>query len=266
LSVINNFGEYIDFMKGQLTELLTNYGPVCELFFDGDWMPQWSAKLGVEIEAHCRALQPDVVINNRVGRRPLLVELPFLQTLTMDSACGDYETPEQFFLDKIPPRDWESNITINGTFGWKPHDNNWKSSRRLIRGLIEISSRGGNFLLNVGPNGEGLIPAPSVDRLAEIGEWMTENGESIYGTTAGPLQNLRWGRSTQKNGKIYLHIFKWPDGELVVDGLKANVKKAYVLGEKPRKSLRLNNVYGSLHIELPSQQPDPYANVIVLEV
>ncbi len=259
-----NFDKYYEFMKGQIKELLSGYGDICELFFDGDWMLQWNMKLGAELEQLCRSLQPDVIINNRIGKRPILVMIPAAARYTMQTTCGDYETPEQFFPDIIPNRDWESNITMNDTFGYKENDNNWKTSTALIRNLIEIVSRNGNFLLNVGPTGEGAIPEPSVKRLSEIGDWMRINGDSINGAKAGPIQNQRWGRSTRKPGKVFLHIFNWPRGVLRVDGIDEYVKKAYLLSDRSRKPLKIEHVGDSLNITLPEKAPDRAASVVVM--
>ncbi|MFA6451090.1 MAG: alpha-L-fucosidase [bacterium] len=265
-AITPNFKKYMDFMKGQLEELLTNYGPVCELFFDGDWMPQWNMKLGAELEAHCRSLQQDVIINNRVGKRSILSNFPFAAPLTMNTICGDYETPEQFIPDHVPSRDWETNMTMNDTFGYKENDNNWKSSAELIRGLIDIASHNGNFLLNVGPTGEGEIPAASVKILGEIGKWMKTSGDSVYGTTGGPLDKPKWGRTTRKQNKIFLHVFDWPNGELVVDGLTEQVKSARLLADPLRLPLSLRKTGKKLHISIPKFAPDSAVSVIELEV
>ncbi|MFH1375194.1 MAG: alpha-L-fucosidase, partial [Patescibacteria group bacterium] len=262
---IPNFRKYFEFMKGQVGELLTNYGPVCALFFDGDWMLQWTAERGEELELLCRGLQPEVIINNRVGKRPKLADFPWAHSIAMSTTCGDYETPEQFVPGKAPGRDWETCMTMNDTWGYKSFDNNWKSSRITIRKLIDIASKGGNFLLNVGPDGDGLIPEPSVRRLERIGDWMRTNGDSIYGTTAGPLQDLKWGRCTQKAGKVFLHVFDWPKEELVVEGLK-KVAKAHLLSDSLRKSLPLESSGGALRIKLPPDAPDPVSSTVVLEI
>jgi alpha-L-fucosidase len=191
-----------------------------------------------------------------------MLGLPFPEP---GSIVGDYITPEQVIPDEATPVDWETCMTMNDTWGYKSWDHNWKSSRDLIRKLVDIASKGGNFLLNVGPTAEGLIPEPSVERLADIGKWMDVNGESIYGTTTGPLQNLEWGRTTRKQGKIYLHVFDWPDGELLVEGLEKKPGNAYMLSDSSRSPLSFNQSGGRLIIELPQKAPDPDASVIVLE-
>ncbi len=164
-------------------------------------------------------LQPGIIVNNRLASNKTDFK-------------GDTETPEQ----NIPAngyadgRDWETCMTINDTWGYKSYDTNFKSTELLLHNLIDIASKGGNYLLNVGPTSEGVIPAPEVERLMAIGRWMKVNGEAIYGTTASTFPAVagvnapimqgkamtdfgQW-RATMKPGKIYLHLVKWPAGKL----------------------------------------------------
>ena len=157
-------------------------------------------------------------------------------------------------------------MTMNTTWGFKFYDDKWKSPEVIIRNLIDIASKGGNYLLNVGPTAEGLIPAPSVERLAAVGKWMKVNGVSIYGTTASPFsKQLEFGRATSKPGRVYLHIFDWPtDGTLRVPAWGKAVTKAYLL-TMPAKSLKFNQSADSVTLQLPAQAVDPIATVVVLE-
>jgi alpha-L-fucosidase len=157
---------------------------------------------------------------------------------------------------------------MNTTWGFKFYDDKWKSPEVIIRNLIDIASKGGNYLLNIGPTAEGLIPSPSVERLAAVGAWMKLNGESIYGTTASPFPSqLAFGRATSKPGKVYLHVFDWPgDGKLNVPTFGKDVKHAYFLTH-PKTALGIHQLDagGSLTLELPLQALDPIATVVVLE-
>ena len=188
-------------MKGQLRELLTNYGPIGVVWFDGGWEHSAKEHRAAEVVAMIRSLQPAIIINDRI-------QLP-----------QDFNTPEQTIpATGIPGRDWETCMTMNDTWGFKKDDHNWKSTETLLRNLIDIVSKGGNYLLNVGPTGEGEIPEASVERLAAMGQWMQTNGEAIYGTTASPFKRLPWGRATEKPGKLFLHVFEWPQGRAASAG------------------------------------------------
>ena len=258
------FPRYVqNYLKPQLKELLTNYGPLGILWFDGEWIGDWKAEMGKELYAWCRSLQPDLIINNRIGKARNSMQ-------GMDKgegAVGDYGTPEQ----EIPATgfgpgvDWESCMTMNDTWGFKKNDHNWKSTATIINMLIDCASKGGNLLLNVGPTAEGEIPGPSLERLAEIGRWMKTNHEAIYGTTASPFRHLAWGKCTQKPGKLYLHVQKWPnDGKLLVP-VKNKLVKAYLLSE-PDKALDVVATDGGARVSVPSAAPDPIATVVVAEI
>lgn len=244
-----DFNRYLEYMKGQLRELLTNYGDIAVVWFDGGWEHTPEELHSSEVVGMIRALQPNTIINNRI-------QIP-----------QDFDTPEQYIpATGIPGRDWEVCMTMNDTWGFKRDDQNWKSTEDLLRKLVDIVSKGGNFLLNVGPTAEGLIPDPSIERLAAIGEWIRTNGESVYGTQASPFRRLPWGRATAKAGQLYLHVFDWPSGPLVVPGFEAMVTKAYLLADPSRAALPIQTEGGDLLITLPSAAPDPVDSVVVLEL
>jgi alpha-L-fucosidase len=186
-----NFPAYLqNYLKPQLKELIENYDPGV-IWFDGEWIPEYNDDLGRDIYAYCRSLSPNIIINNRVGKtRKGMTGMSDDQ-----SSPGDFGTPEQQIPSTGLPAgvDWESCMTMNNTWGFKKSDNHWKSSQTLVRNLVDVVSKGGNYLLNVGPTPEGEIPAPSVQRLADIGRWMKSNGVSIHGATASPFQKLSWG-------------------------------------------------------------------------
>ncbi len=199
----------------QVKEILENYGRLDILWWDTPYgMTEEAAqKLKAVADEY-----PDLITNNRL----------------YDSLPGDFSTPEQH----VPPTgldyDWEVCMTMNTSWGYKWYDENWKSTEDLVKMLVDISSKGGNLLLNVGPTAEGLIPEASVERLKEIGYWMQSNSESIYGTSASPFFKLPWGRCTTKKVKggtnFYLHVFDWPkDGLLTVPGFVGHVDDVYLL-------------------------------------
>jgi alpha-L-fucosidase len=264
---------YLDYLHGQVKELVTAY-PVDVIWWDyssqdfqGD--EAWRA---TDLMKLVRASRPGIIMNNRLYRSPeagwgsMATEgyLPHL-----DPAFGDFITPEQHIPDTgMPEVDWETCMTLNTTWGYSAHDHAWKSDETLIRNLIDIASKGGNYLLNIGPKGDGSVPMESVQAMHAIGAWMRVNGESIYGTSASPFEKPAWGRCTQKKlgggrTRLYLHIFEWPkDGKLTVQA-PFNATRARLLSK--RGSLKVAKGGGSVTISLPPSAPDPIASVVVLE-
>jgi alpha-L-fucosidase len=155
-------------------------------------------------------------------------------------------------------------MTINGTWAYNRNDREFKSPAQLIRMLVEVASKGGNFLLDVGPGPDGTIQPEFQERLLAIGKWLEVNGEAIYGTTYGPLYDLPFGRSTGKAGTIYVHVFDWPvDGELQLHGLPRKVTAARLLAGRTPLLFRQNGDRLSLHV--PRQPPDPYVSVLAID-
>jgi alpha-L-fucosidase len=254
---------YVTYLKEQLRELVAAYDPAV-LWFDGEWQDWWTEADGKDLYQYVRSLKPEIIINNRVGKGRKGMEG---LNKGDQQYSGDFGTPEQ----QIPPTglpgvDWESCMTMNDTWGYKSYDDNWKSPEKIIRNLIDIASKGGNYLLNVGPTAGGLIPQPSVERLAAVGRWMKVNGESIYGTTASPFPTqLSFGRATSKGGRTYLQVFNWPaDGKHQIPSWGKTVKKAYLLAN-PRSALKFTQNPGGVTIQTPVSAPDPIASVIVIE-
>jgi alpha-L-fucosidase len=231
-----DYDKYVAFMKAQLKELLTGYGPIGVLWFDGEWEDTWTHDRGKDLYQYVRSLQPDIIVNNRVdtGRSGRGL------SGSDDEPAGDFGTPEQTIpANGLPGVDWESCMTMNDSWGYKADDHGWKSSEQLIRNLVDIASKGGNYLLNVGPTSEGLIPPESVERLKAMGAWLKVNGDAIYGTEAGPFTRPQPGwRVTQRPGKLYVHVFSAPDGAVILRGLQSPVKRAYMLADKSRATVR----------------------------
>jgi alpha-L-fucosidase len=263
---------YLNYMEGQLRELLTKYGKVTIVWFDGlDHQEKYD---GARFHKLIHELQPDSLINNRIG------------------LAGDYMTPEEFVPERIPtkssqirltgtepprkssgpaalpasPEDfqlWETCMTINNTWAYNKNDRAFKSVTTLIRTLVDVASKGGNFLLDVGPTPEGTIQPEFQERLLALGRWLKVNGASIYGTTYGPLQNLPWGKSTAKGNTIYLHVFAWPKGKLQVSGVPAQVTEASLLATG--QALQFTQTGERLSIAVPANAPDPADSVVALE-
>jgi alpha-L-fucosidase len=235
---------YIDYMKGQLRELLTHYGPIGGIWFDGGWEHNAQELHSQEVNALIRSLQPGILINDR------------------DQLPEDYSTPEQTIPANALPggRLWETCMTLNNTWGYARNDNNWKSADDLIHKLCDIAAKGGNFLLNVGPTDLGEIPSDSVERLERVGQWMKINSKSIYGTTKSPFKRLSFqGRCTQKGSTLYLQVFQWPEKGLSLAGLKNRVLNAKTLDGGESLPLIING--GGYGIGKPGKL-DPIATVI----
>jgi len=247
-------GEYIDKVAvPQVKELLTNYGDVAVLWWDTPtgMTDDYAEKLNAVL-----ALQPNIITNDRL-KRP--------------NFPGDTKTPEQKIpsLAELDGKDWETCMTMNGTWGYKSYDNKWKTPETLIHNLCDIASKGGNYLLNVGPDPLGQFPQGSIDDLKAVGAWMKVNSEAIYATTASPLPALAWGRCTKKvevdKTVLYLSVFNWPaDGKLVVPGLKNEVLSAKLLASGA--TLKSQKDGDNLTVNVPANAPDKVASVIKLEV
>jgi alpha-L-fucosidase len=246
--------DYIRYMKTQLHELITQYHPGV-IWFDGDWPDWWTVADGQELYAWLRQQDPELIINNRVGKRV--------------KGAGDYGTPEQHIPATGLQDDWETCMTINNNWGYNAADHDFKSTQTLLHNLVDIVSKGGNYLLNVGPTAKGVIPSPEVERLEAMGRWLKVNGAAIYGTTASPFRLLPWGRCTKKisgnDTTLYLEVFEWPDtGQLLVPGLTNAVLSASLLATG--QSLKSTASEDGVNVAMPLAAPDPICSVVVLHI
>jgi alpha-L-fucosidase len=268
----HDMDDYLDRVAvPQMKEILSNYGEFPAVLW-------WDTPTGMNKQRADKLitllkLKPGIIHNNRLG----------------GGYKGDTETPEQFIpATGFPGRDWETCMTMNGTWGFKSYDQNWKSTETIIRNLVDIASKGGNYLLNVGPTSEGLIPEPSVERLQAVGAWMKVNSEAIYATTASPFKRLPWGRCTKKvtvsiptgvsakqdvapknptrrDTTLYFHVFNWPaDGKLMIPGLKNKIESATLLATGAKLSTTSDDQGAT--VTVPSTAPDPISSTVVVQI
>ncbi|WP_028545690.1 alpha-L-fucosidase [Paenibacillus taiwanensis] len=266
-----DFDRYTSYMHGQVRELLTNYGTVDIMWFDFSYEQMTGGKWrATELVTMMRSIQPDIVIDNRLGGN--------LLSANPEIYAGDFVSPEQILPAKgirneageaVP---WEACITLNDHWGYHAHDHNYKLPCQVIRGLVECVSKNGNLLLNVGPNANGEIPHESLVILAEIGEWMAYNSDSIYGCAASSVEKPEWGRYTQCGNKLYAHILDRGIGPIALPGLAGRVRSARILADgsevnitTPWNGTNQAVFQDCLFINLPSVQlPDKRDTVIEL--
>ncbi len=252
------WARFSEFMFGQVRELLTNYGEISVIWFDGGWertIPQWRSQ---ELEKMVRELQPGILINDR---------LP---------GVGDYVTPEQFVPPQPLPRPWETCMTINESWGYNPSDTRYKSARQIIHTLCEVAGRGGNLLLNVGPKGDGELPQELTERLAIVEAWMGRNGESITGTTPALEPWQFYGPATRRGDRLYLHLLMRPYDTVTLRGARIRkVQSVRTLGTEMDLKFRtrasiIDTLYnpdprGELTIAVPEDALDPDATVLAVD-
>lgn len=247
-----NFDDYLkEIAYPQVKEILTGYD-IDILWWD---TPYWMTKKRAELLRPLISLRPGLITNNRLG----------------GGYKGDSDTPEQHVpATGIEGRDWEVCMTMNHTWGYKTYDDDWKSTKDLLHKLIDIASKGGNFLLNVGPKPDGTIPQPSIDRLAEIGSWMDINSQSIYGTEASPFRRPWWGRCTKKelekgNTRLYLHVFDWPEDKVLLVPVKNESIQCYALSDYDKK-FDVEKTEEGLVVRLTEESTDEISSVVVLDI
>ena len=262
------FDRYVAYMKEHLRTLVTKYGDIGILWFDGEWESTWNMTRGADLAKFVRSVAPHIIINNRVdgGRAGM-------QGFSAGGvSAGDYGTPEQEIpATGLPGVDWETCMTMNDHWGYNDHDTAWKSSKDLLRMLADIASKGGNYLLNIGPRADGTFPPESIERLAAIGAWMKINGEAIHRTTASPFSTLPFGRCTQKTVKggtrLYFHIFDWPaTGQILLPGLTNKVRKASLLANPAHTALPVRATDEGIVVTLPAASPDAINTVLAVDI
>jgi alpha-L-fucosidase len=260
---------YLQYMQLELAELLTRYGSAAIIWFDG--LNNQEKYNGARVVQMIHDLQPATLVNDRIG------------------VDADYETPEQFIPTAIPtkgivltgidpkvseqlknaiPRPdefrlWETCMTINNTWAYNKNDRDFKSDQTLIRSLVEVASRGGNFLLNVGPQPNGEIQSAFANRLREMGAWLKIYGDSIYGTRGGPVKPGGWGVTTQRGNTIYVHVLDPSLSVLALRGIAKPVRDAHLMNGGA--NVNLGNSEGSVVLQLPKRASGEIDQVIVVE-
>ncbi|MCC3372607.1 alpha-L-fucosidase [Cohnella sp. REN36] len=267
------FDRYLDYMHGQVEELLTLYGKIDIMWFDFSYDDMTGEKWrATELIRKIRSIQPDIVIDNRLGGH--------IRAAEPEEYAGDFFSPEQI----IPPGGivdvngksipWEACITLNDNWGYHSEDRNYKSAKQVVRTLVECVSKNGNLLLNVGPDAKGEMTCESLEVLRDVGEWLRLNGDSIYGCGIAGLPKPEWGRYTQKGNLLYAHVYDRGIGPIYFQGLKGRIKKARLLRdgtelkvEAPWMAEEYSDVAGGAFITLKGAElPDDMDTVIELEL
>jgi alpha-L-fucosidase len=266
----DNKKDYDQYLRGkaepQVKELLTNYGPICLIWFDTPRMMEGDR--ADRFLDTVRTIQPATLVDGRLGKKGDYVSM------------GDNRIPNE-----VVSGDWEVPATINHTWGFKTDDTDWKTPEDITFKLVDIASKGGNYLLNVGPTSEGIIPQASQDNLRAVGRWLKINGEAVYGAGPTPFGYelgaadaskldkagkpsfavaSDW-RCTTKPGKYYIHLFKWPAGQFELSDVKSKVTKAYLLADAAHKPLKVTQSGSKVTVALPAKAPGEIASVLVLE-
>ena len=255
-----SFDRYVQFMNAQLTELLTNYGEISVMWFDGQWESTWNHMLGQATYDLCRRLQPRVIMNNRVDVKPAGGDDRTLG----GGMAGDFSTPElEVPARGLPGQDWETCMTMNDNWGYAKDDENWKSPAKLIGLLVETASKGGNLLLNIGPMGDGRVPQPSIDGLRAMGAWLRVNGDAIYGTEAS-LIDVPECRTTARGREVNVLVERWRPGPLSLAGLRGTPRRAFLLADR-RAEVPVRTTPDGIALVLPDRPPDPICSVVRIE-
>jgi alpha-L-fucosidase len=257
-----SMSRYVEFLHGQVEELLTQYGDIGVMWFDGEWESTWTHELGAALADKCRALQPHIIVNNRVAPNR-----GGMGDATV-GRIGDFGTPEQNIPETgLPGVDWESCITMNQNWGYNRADKDFKSVAKLVSMLVDTSSKGGNLLLNVGPMASGELPPESVDRLQGLARWMDVHGDAIHATAASPFAKTSF-RATRSpaNDRINVFLSDWPrERELLLPGLRTLPTRATMMGTSRLDALPTRRVDNGVVVTLPAAASDTVCSVLRLE-
>ena len=237
---------FVEYTHGLIRELMSNYGKIDVLWYDVDWPLDAKGWESEKMNAMVFKLQPDIIVNNRNG-------LP-----------GDFSTPEQHISASKEGRAWESCMTMNESWGYQRADDDWKSAKTLVRNVIECAQGGGNYLLNIGPKGDGSIPMESVERLSAVGEWMDDHGPTIYEAERSQVRSSVMAGFSRKGNTLYVHVYNWPGSTVAVGGLKtkATSAKFFTTGQ----NVELKQTEFRLQLTgLPELAPEQPATTIAVE-
>ena len=252
--------KYLDYMNGQLRELLTNYGEIGGIWFDGWWdRPEADWQLD-RTYALIHQLQPQALIGSNHHRRPFPGE--DFQMFEKDLPGG--RTAEFNKDSEIGDLPLETCETMNGSWGFNITDRRYKSTRDLIHYLVRAAGSNANFLLNVGPMPNGRIQPEFISRLHDVGAWLTKNGEAIYGTRGGPIAPHAWGVTTKKGNRVYVHVLDWPDAALLIPSLPGKVAAARLLGSD--RAVPFTQTDAGVVLTLPRDATDPIDTIVALDL
>ena len=264
-----DFERYVSYMKAELKELIQNYG-IENLLFDGNWDPCWTHDRGSDLYRYLRGLKNTLLISNRVDAKEGDEEAEamgyekalwvfYSKPWKEETYAGDYLEREEY-IGGPAPYPWEAWITLGEQWAWRPNDK-YKSPEDCIRYLVETVGGGGNFNLNVTPMPDGRFEQRQKNTLLKIGAWLKANGESIYGTRAGPFEPGLWGASSRRGNKVYVHVLSWPGETLRLPPLDHAVKSAWRLngGE-----VQWKQAANGVEISVPDSQRDPLDTIIEL--
>ena len=237
---------FVEYIHGQIRELLTNYGKIDILWYDVSWPLTAEGWESEKMNQMVFSLQPDIIVNNRNG-------LP-----------GDFSTPEQEIVAEKSGRAWESCMTMNESWGYQRADDNWKTPKTIVRNLITCAHGGGNYLLNIGPKPDGSIPPQSVEALTSVGKWMSKNGQTIYETDRCQVNSSVFAGFSRKGNTLYMHVHFWPGETVALGGLQCKVKSASLVASgKPVQFVQ--EEFRVKFTGLPAAPPDDPVTTIAIE-